>query len=96
MAIGIGTQLFLLANGLSVVGAPHPRERFLGFALLGGFVGLLTGVPAAMLLTAAAFSVEARDQHEKRQRAQRQSQADTYPPPWPPLDYGRYPMRNGW
>ncbi len=71
----IGTQLFLVANGLSVAGAPYPRERFLSFAVLGGIIGLFSGVPAAMLLAISAVAVDAKATYERNDAVQRASVA---------------------
>jgi hypothetical protein len=56
----VGTQLFLVSTGLGLVGAPYPRERMVFFAILGGCIGLFTGVPGAVLLAAATLSAHAR------------------------------------
>lgn len=85
--MAIGTTLFLLSNGLSVARAPYPRERFLTFAVLGGCIGLLTGVPAAMMLAVAAIAADARAAHEQREEereVERQRTAGYWPHSSPP------------
>lgn len=87
--VPIGTQFFLLANGLSILGAPNPRERFLGFAVLGGCIGLLVGAPTAMFLAVAAVAADAKHTHEEHKAGRWPIPADGWralPPP-PPDDY---------
>jgi hypothetical protein len=83
----LGTHLFLLSNGLSVAKAPYPRERFLGFTLLGACVGLVTGAtPAAAILAAVALAAHARENNHQeavRQAAGAWPPAPHYVPPWP-------------
>jgi hypothetical protein len=86
--VPIGTQLFLLANCLSVVKAPYPRERFLCFAVLGGCIGLITGAPAAMLLAVGAVVADAKHTHEKHEAGRREAAAGGWrAPPAPPPGY---------
>jgi len=92
--MAIGTHLFLLANGLSVAGAPYPRERFLAFGLLGGMIGLLTGVPAAMILAVSAVAADARATHEKNEVGRRAAEAAAGWMPPPPTYYYGYPPRD--
>jgi hypothetical protein len=88
--VPIGTQLFLLANGLSIVKAPYPRERFLGFAVLGGCIGLIVGTPAAMLLAVAAVAADAKHTHEQNEAARRAAAWRAPPAPSPDDRYGSY------
>ena len=95
--VPIGTQLFLLANGLSIAKAPYPRERFLCFAVLGGCIGLIVGTPAAMLLAVAAVAADAKHTHEQNEAARRAAASAAWrarlapPPDYHDDGYGSLP-----
>ena len=91
--VPFGTQLFLLANCLSIAKAPYPRERFLCFAVLGGCIGLIVGTPAAMLLAVGAVAADAKHTHEKHEAGRRAAAAGvgrTLPPAPPDYYYDGY------
>jgi hypothetical protein len=50
-----------LVTGLNVVGAPLPRERFVGFTCMSACMGLVGGAtPAALLFAICALIFRAR------------------------------------
>jgi hypothetical protein len=60
--LNVGYSATMLSTGLSVLGAPHSRDRFVTFTCLSACMGLVGATnPAALILAVCAILYRARN-----------------------------------
>ncbi len=60
--LNVGYSATMLSTSLSVLGAPHSRDRFVTFTCLSACMGLVGGAnPAALILAVVALIYRARN-----------------------------------